>query len=168
MMSLLIQLLGIIAWILITISYWQKKKINLLIIQLIAYLLYALHFYLLDGLSGALCNLAGIIILFLLYIKEKKNKPMYILIPIIIAIFIPIIIYSYDGLYSLLPVVASIIPLTANWVKKMSIIKIGGIIGSICWLIYAIFTKSYASMITEVIFITSTLISLNKTKEEIK
>jgi len=162
MINLLIQLLGIVAWLIVTVSYWQKKKINLIIMQIIAYILYATHFYLLDGLAGALCNIAGIIILFLLYIKEKSNKEMYYLIPIIILLFVPIAIYSYDGLYSLLPIVASIVPLTANWVKNMKIIKIGGIIGSICWFIYGIFTLSYATLITEVIFIISTFVSMKK------
>ena len=162
MNNLLIQFIGIFAWVILILSYWQKKKISLLIMQIIANILYAIHFYLLDGLAGTLCNLAGVIILILLYIKEKRNKQMYILIPIIISLFIPIVIYSYNGLYSLLPVAASIIPLTSNWVNNMKVIKIGGIVGSICWLIYGIYTGSYASMITEVIFIISTILSIKK------
>ena len=49
-MNLLIQTLGFFAWFLLTISYWQKKKISIILLQLIAYILYAIHFMFLDGL----------------------------------------------------------------------------------------------------------------------
>lgn len=159
-MSFLIQLLGIIAWIILTISYWQKKKLHLITLQLIAYIMYAVHFLFLDGLSGALCNIAGIIVLFLLLLKEKTKKQCLWMILVILLLYIPIGIYSYDGIYSLFPIIASVVPLMSNWQKNISLIKIGGIIGSLCWLTYGIFVSSYATLITEIIFIISTIISI--------
>lgn len=159
-MNFFIQILGMIAWGLLTVSYWQKKKLNLIVLQLIAYILYAIHFALLDGLSGALCNIAGIIVLFLLLIKEKSNKKSYWMMLLILLLYIPIGIYSYSGLYSILPILASIIPLMFNWQKNIVVIKIGGIIGSLFWLIYALFVNSYSTIITEIIFIISTVVAL--------
>lgn len=168
-MNFFVQILGIISWVLLTVSYWQKKKLNLIVLQLIGYILYAIHFFLLDGLSGALCNIAGIIVLFLLLIKEKTNKKCYWVILLILLLYIPIGIYSYSGLYSILPILASIIPLISTWAKNIIIIKFGGIIGSLCWLIYALFVNSYSTIITEIIFIISTGVAIvfnNKKKSK--
>lgn len=112
-----IQLIGFFAWVLLTVSYWQKKKINLIILQLITYILYAAHFLFLDGLSGALCNIAGIIVLFLLLIKEKSTKECYWLLLVIVLLYVPIGLYSYSGLYTVLPIVACVVPLISNWQK---------------------------------------------------
>lgn len=46
------------------------------------------------------------------------------------------------------------------WQKNIIIIKIGGIIGSLCWLIYALYVSSYSTIITEIIFIISTFVAL--------
>lgn len=162
MYSLLIEFIGLVAWLLITISYWQKKKSIFIIIQILSYFIYALHFYMLGGTSGVLCNLGGVIVLILLYIKNKINKPCYILIPVIISIFLIITISSYHNIYDLFPILASIIPLTSNWLKNLKLIKIGGIIGSICWIIYAFVVNSYVMIFTNIIFLISTCIALFK------
>lgn len=162
-MNIFIQLIGFLAWIIITLSYWQKKKKILVIMQIIAQTLYAIHFYMLDGMSGALSNIVGIIGLLLIYIK-KENMKCYYLIPIILIMYIITAIYTYDGLFSLLPVIACLIQLLSIYISSMKITKIGGIISAVCWLIYGICVLSYASIITEVILIISTFISLKRKK----
>lgn len=63
-------------------------------------------------------------------------------------------------LYTILSILASIIPLMSNWQKNIVVIKIGGIVGSLCWLIYALFVSSYSTIITEIVFIISTVVAL--------
>ena len=163
--NILIQMIGIVAFILLTVSYWFKSKLWFIIFQLVAYCLYGLHYMLLGGLAGTWCNLVGVIILFLLLYKEKSEKNCYFLIPIIFLLFVPGIIWFYDGILSLLPVGATAVSMLANWSKKMLIIKIGGIVGAALWLSYGISVLSYATMLTETIFIISTIISVFYKKE---
>ena len=73
MFDILIQALGIVAFLIITASYWAKKKIAFVILQIIAITMYATHFLLLGGLSGAWCNIVGLITLIVLFIREKKK-----------------------------------------------------------------------------------------------
>ncbi len=162
MKDILIQLISLLAWFFITISYWQNKKITLVIFQIIANLTYAIHFYLLGGISGTLCNLAGVVVLFLLLIKEKSKKNCYGLIIPIILIFMFIFITSYNKPYDIFPIFACIIPLGTNWFKNTLIIRIGGIIGTISWIIYDIFVGSYIGIITNIIFVFSTALSIYK------
>lgn len=159
-MVFLVQMIGFIAWVLLTVSYWQKRKINLVFFQIIAYILYAIHFAFLDGFTGALCNIVGIIFLILILIKEKFNKRFYWAFFLIILLYFCVGISCYDGFYTILPVVACVIPLISNWQKNTIVIKVGGIIGSLCWIVYGLNVASYSTLITEIIFIISTTIAL--------
>lgn len=75
-----------------------------------------------------LCNLIGVVILFLLLIKEKVNKECYFLLPIILLLFVPVVVFTYNGIWSIFPILATIIPNALNFQKNMIIIKIGGIL----------------------------------------
>ena len=72
-MNLSYQLIGLAAFIVISISYWKKKKEKILFFQIISYILYTIHFYLLNALSGAIMDAVGIIGLIFIYYKDKKN-----------------------------------------------------------------------------------------------
>lgn len=167
-MNFIVQTIGIMAWILLTISYWQKKKLNLILLQISSYILYAIHFAFLNASSGMLCNIAGIVVLFLLLIKEKSNKKCYWLLPLILLLYIPIGKYFYEKWYSILPIAASIIPLLCNWQTNSIIIKIGGLIGAFVWLVYGFYINSQSTIITNIIFIIVTIVSLIVNKEKNK
>lgn len=168
MFDLFVQVLGFIAFFLLTISYWQKRKIIFVILQLLANAVYATHYYFLGGFSGVLCNLIGVVILFLLLIKEKVNKECFFLLPIILFLFVPVVMFTYNGIWSVFPILATIIPNVVNFQKNMDVIKIGGILGTGCWLIYAIYLGSYSIMLTDIIFIISTICSMGLSKYSYK
>ena len=169
MIALLIQLLAIIAWIFISISYYLKRKLHFIIMQLFAYTLYALHYYFLGGFTGALSNMCGIIVLFLILYKELKKEKCYYILGIIILLYLIALYVTYDGIPSTLPVLACVIPLLSNWQNNFYFIKTGAIIGTIFWIIYALVYGSYASIITDTVFISTTLYSVFlQRKREIK
>ena len=130
--------------------------------------MYAVHYALLGGLSGTWCNIVGIVVLFILFYKEKSNSKSKIFIPIVLLLFILGSIYFYDGLLSLIPSVATLIPLVLNYNKNMNVVKTGGIIGAILWLVYGIYVLSYATILTEGIFLISTIVSMLFVKESKK
>lgn len=115
-----------------------------------------------------LCNLIGVVILFLLLIKEKVNKECYFLLPIILLLFVPVVVFTYNGIWSIFPILATIIPNVVNFQKNMTIIKIGGILGTTCWLVYAIYLGSYSIILTDIIFIISTSCSMVLSKYNYK
>lgn len=165
-MNIFIQLIGFVAWILIATSYYTKNRKNFIILQLISYILYSIHLYILGGFTGALANICGIITMFLILIKEKSKKPCYFILAIILALYILTLLVTYDGAQSFLPIFACLIPLLSNWQKNYYIIKIGGIIGGAFWFVYGILYGSYAAIITNIIFITITTISIIKQRKD--
>ena len=47
-----------------------------------------------------------------------------------------------------------------NYNKNMIIVKVGGILGAALWFVYGIYVLSYATILTEGIFIISTIVSM--------
>lgn len=168
MNNTLIQSIAIVAWLIITASYYFKNKLHFVILQIISYVLYSIHLYLLGGITGALANIFSIFILLLIMYKEKTKKPCYFIIGIIFVLFGIDLFISYDGIASIISVLACVLPILTNWQNNFYIIKMGGIIGAILWLIYAIFYGSYSIIIMNIIFIIITLYSIYKQRKDEK
>lgn len=166
MFNIFVQIIGFIAFGIITVSYWAKKKILFVILQLIALSLYATHFLLLGGLSGTWCNIVGFITTLILFFREKNKSESKAFVPIILLLFICGSIYFYDGILSIIPVFATLIPMVLNYNKKMFVVKIGGIAGALFWLVYGIYVLSYSTMLTEGIFVMATIGSMIFRKDD--
>ena len=61
-MNVLYQLIGFGALITMGLSYWQKDKRMILLWQVVANLIFAIHYALLHALSGAVCSFFQIIV----------------------------------------------------------------------------------------------------------
>ena len=93
-------------------------------------------------------------------IKVEKYKKTLVLI--VIALYLLVTIIFYENIYSLFPLIANSIYLITMVKGSKKSLLIGGIISPIMWGSYAIFVKSYASMITEFILLVSNTIQLVK------
>ncbi|MBR2290125.1 MAG: YgjV family protein [Clostridia bacterium] len=163
---IIIQIIGAIGYSLLALSYFQKEKIKILLMQIIAYVMFIVHYYLLDGITGSICNLIGLFALVTIYLFEKKNvKNKKILAIGMIPFIVAIALFTYRDIYSIFPIVASIIVILSFLTKHENVIRMIGIISAICWLIYAIVFKSYVAIAFEVIMIISTITALVKNKK---
>lgn len=72
-MNVFYQLIGFGALIAMGFSYWQKDKRTILLWQVAANLIFAIHYALLHARSGALCSFFQIIVLLLFLLQEKFN-----------------------------------------------------------------------------------------------
>ena len=99
----IIQLIGGIGYASLAISFFQKKKEDILKIQIIAYLFFTIHYYLLDAYTGMICNILGLLSLILIYLFVRKGndnltkKLLYIIIPIVVIASL----LSYQNIYSI-------------------------------------------------------------------
>ena len=88
---IIIQIIGGIAYTFLSLSYFRKEKKQILFMQILAYVFFTIHYYMLSGITGATCNLLGLIALIIIYLFEKynvKNKKVLTLsmIPFVIII----------------------------------------------------------------------------------
>ncbi len=149
---ILIQFIGAVAYAALSLSYFKKKKRDILFIEIIAYLLFSIHYYLLNGITGAVCNSIGLFALISIYLFDKynlKNKTITVGLFIILLLIANII--TFQNIYSIFPLVASTIVLISFIDNNENNIRIVGIIAAICWLIYAIVYKSYVAIAFEVV-----------------
>lgn len=148
----LVQSIGVIAWLFIFVSFYRKNTDKILIFQVIASLLYCVHYYFLEAYSGLLmCALAAIFDY--AYYKTDKDKYLYwVSIPLRIMCGM----FSYKTIIDVLPIIASLLDgyiLT----KEKKIVVFGAIIYYSLWVIYNIFVGSYSGVITDMILVLSNL-----------
>lgn len=163
----LIQLIGAIAFVALVVSYYQKEKKSILFMHIVAYIMFTLHYYLLSGVTGAICNAIALVALLAIYFIEKfkwKNKNLVSCIFIILICIINIA--TFQNVFSIFPMIASIIVIVSFLMDNENNIRVIGLISAVCWLIYAIVYKSYISIGFEVFTIIGTLIALAKNTKE--
>lgn len=158
-----IQLIGLLAFCILVLSFYRKEVITILVYQITANALYFLHYFLLGALSGAFISFINII-RNAVYIKSKRK----IFIPIFILLYLLVTMVFYENIYSIIPMLASSIYLICMPFNKKKYLLLGEVISASLWLTYSIFVLSYSGMITESILLVSNtyqLIRLKKTSD---
>lgn len=166
---ILIQIIGAIGYTILAASYYKKEKKEILYMQIIAYVMFTIHYYLLSGITGAICNLIGLFALVTIYLFEKYNlKNKNLIAGFFILILIVINIISFQNIYSIFPMVASVIVIVSFLLNNEDYIRAVGLISAVCWLIYAIAYQSYISIIFEVITLVGVFGAFAKNYNNIK
>jgi len=141
---LFIQLIGLVAWLFLVLSYYRKDTNRILVFQIIATFLYCVHYYLLGAYSGLFICAFEVLADFGYY---KTNWDNYIYLASIPLRIIGGLI-SYEIFIDTFPIIASLID-GYSLTKKKKIVVIGAIISYTLWVIYDIAVKSYSGAITD-------------------
>lgn len=153
--TFVIQLLGLVAWIFLALSYWRKKVNDVLILHVIACLLFVVHYYFLDGMSGVYVVLFEAIRDFVYYKSNNDLKIFYGSIPI----YILIAVFSFNGFMSLLPTAASMVD-GFSLANNKTIVVVGGIVSYTIWVIYDLYIGSFAGAIAGSVLVISNILVL--------
>ena len=156
-----IQLIGILAFCILVLSYYNKKTSTIIAYQIVANFIYTVHYFLLGALSGAYISFVGIF-RNIAYLKVKKHKK--ILASVVISLYLLITLVFYENVFSLLPLVANSQYLLCMLKNDKKVLLISSVASSSLWATYAIFVGSYSGMITESILIISNAIQLIRLK----
>ena len=151
------QIIGFIYALFLMISNFGKTAKHILMLQTISFFFKSFHYYLLGGLSGFLTSVISMIRNLLFYkIKSKIWTIIFIIIYVIIGIF------TYSSIFTIFPVLATIIyTLIINY-NNPKYLRYGMFLTSLTWLIYNIYIFSYSGIITQVIMIISNIIAIIK------
>lgn len=164
MYSIITQLIGIVAYGILMISYWKKTKLEILFVQIFASIIFGIHYYLLDGITATICNMISVLVLVYIFLIEKKNIKTKWNLVLISAMFVLTGVFTYENIFSIFPIIACILPLSSFLSSNENTIRICGILGNSCWIIYAIIYGSYSGMICEALTIITTIIAMIKLK----
>ena len=172
--TIAVQGIGAIGYTLLALSYFKKEKRQILFMQIFSYIFFVIHYYLLNGITGAICNLIGLFALVTIYMFEKyKLKNKIIVSTFFIVLILAVNIMTFQNIYSIFPMVASVIVIISFLENNENDIRGIGVLSAICWLIYAIVYKSYISIVFEVITFIDVVIAFfknlsHKKKEDYK
>jgi len=149
---IIIQMIGMIAWLMLVLSYYRKDTNKILVFQIIGTLLYCIHYGLLGAWSGLFICAFETLFDFGYY-KTDKDKYIY-------ALSVPIRIIGgligFSMIIDLFPILASLID-GYTLTKKKKIVVFGAVISYTLWVIYDIFVMSYSGAITDGIIVLSNL-----------
>lgn len=149
---ILVQAIGIVAWLMLILSYYRKNTNKILVFQIIGTVLYCVHYGLLGAYSGLFICAFETIFDFGYY-KTDKDKYIYI-----VSIPVRILggLFSFKIWADILPIIASLVD-GYTLTKNKKIVVIGAVISYTLWVIYDLFVKSYSGAITDGLVVLSNL-----------
>lgn len=142
------------------IAFQQKKRRNIILVQIISALLFVAHFTLLGQYTGAALNLIGFFrsVVFINNGKKWARSKVWLVVFLVLSCLAGV--FTWTGPFSLLPSVAMVLTTIANWMKSETKIRLITLPSSPCWMIYNFSAHSVAGIVTECVTITSLLISI--------
>ncbi len=153
------QIIGGIALIVLIVSFQKNEKKKLLKYQMFSSLLYAIQYVLLGAYTGSLMNLICMVRNFIFNKYENKRPPLYLLI-IIITLMVGFSTISYEGLISLLPMIAVVLYSIAIWDGNLKKVRIVEIISCLLYIIYNIKVQAYTGLIATVIEMLGAMVAI--------
>ena len=154
-----IQSIGIAAMVVALLVFQANNRKNMLAMHSIANLLYAIHFFLLNAVTGSvMCVL--IVIRNFLFSSSKKRQRSWLLPIIFILCFSIFTYFSWSGVISLLPLAGSIFGTIAFWQTNPRLIRFFSLLAPPFWFAYAFLTGAYPVMVTEFVLFSSDLVGI--------
>ena len=150
-------IVGIAAVCLYLLGYLQKKRSNIIILNLSSRILYIVQYILLGAFEGATLDICGSASSVL---AQNKNKGIIKkhLLPFFIGINTLIIVIGlslYVNVFSLFPIVGVLFHTSAFWMDNEKWIRRVSLAGCPFWLIYNFASGAYGSCIGDVLSMVS-------------
>ena len=150
-------IVGIFAVCLYLLGYLQKKRKNIIILNLSSRLLYIVQYILLGAFEGALLDVCGSASSVLAQNKDRGIIKKH-LIPFFIGVNLAIVaigLSMYVDVFSLFPLIGVIFHTSAFWINDEKWIRRVSLLGCPFWLIYNFASEAYGSCIGDVLSMVS-------------
>lgn len=165
-MFLIAQIIGGIVLILTVISVQFKTKEKILLCQILANVLIAIQYFLLNALTGAVVSVINVIRCLIFYFYKKKNmKPSVFFLVVFIIIAVVSGILTWQSIFSIIPIIAAIIFTYGLWQDNVKVTKICTALTAGNWTIYNVIVKAYVGAIQSIAETTSAIIAIIREKK---
>ena len=157
---LLIQGIGLFGTVLFFLSYQCRNNKSLFRVQFVSYLCYTVHLLLLGAVTGGISYILNTVRSFCLGSKNDflKGKIMCV---IICALQMIALYFTWNGVISILPIIANIAATIGGYTYNGKTIRmVGMLINSPLWIIYNILVGSWAGIMDEIVSEISMIISI--------
>lgn len=168
-MVIIAQIIGLSAVATFLLSYQQKKRKNIILLNTISRVLYILQYVLLGAFSGAILDILGAISCVIAGKKDnefikKHTKAVFITVNICIFVIGGTIALINKSLLDFLPVIGVLLHTSAFWISSEKIIRRVSLLGSPFWLAYNFLSRAYGSALGDILSICSIIIAMIRYK----
>jgi hypothetical protein len=160
------QIIGVGAVVLFLCSYLQKKRQNIIVLNVISRILYILQYVLLGAFSGAILDIMAV---FSSTIASKRDKSKFVqnnVVAIVIVVDLIMIAVGVtlavinQSVLDLLPVAGVILHTSAFYIKSEKKIRIVSLLGSPFWFVYNFLSHAYGSAVGDILSMVSIVIAM--------
>lgn len=159
------QIIGLLAVATFLLSYQQKKRTNIILLNVISRCLYILQYVLLGAFAGAVLDVLGALSSVIAGKKHTgfiKKHTAAVLIAVnacivLAGVGIALANRSWLDLFSLAGV---LLHTSAFWISDEKIIRRVSLLGSPFWFVYNFLSRAYGSAIGDILTICSILIAM--------
>lgn len=145
------QILTIIVYLILALSYYSKDRKKILILNFIA-LFFKIYIYvLLEAMTGLAMTIISLIMNVVIIVNYKKEKNDIFTLCLVYLLLIIFTVFTYNGFFSLFCVFATMLYIFSVWQKSKKVYKILGIPISMLWIMYNIYIKSIFGIILEML-----------------
>lgn len=157
---LVAQIIGVAALVFSAVSFQQNTHKKIMLCQMAAGLLFAIHFFLIGATTGGVTNSIAVVRSILFYNRDRKWAAG-VLWPIVFCIaFIISGIVTWQGPLSLLPILAMVINTFTFAATNPTVVRTTILFSSPLWLLYNCISLSFPGIINESFVILSTIIGI--------
>lgn len=171
MSYILSQVFTILMYGLLAITYYLKDRKTILVISFLSIVANAIAYVLLNAYSGLAMCMIALVRNVIFIVDEKKNGKQdkirtkdIMILGVLYVIAIISAIFTYDGVFSLLSVFATMLYTYSVWQKKVGIYKFCGIPVGILWVLYNVYVKSIFGVILETVLLVNSIIGYKMEK----
>lgn len=145
-----------------------KEKKNILLTQSIGSFFYMISYILVGAASGYLTDLVQITkgLSFYHYEKDNRNIPLW-LVFLLTGVLIIIGVITYNGIYSLCPLIINLAYIISAYFKNPKYIRLTILVCAIIWCYYNYTVGTYVIILGNILEIVSAVTSLIKYKKEV-
>ncbi len=163
------QIIGILAVAAFLLSYQQKKRKGIILLNLISRFLYILQYLLLGAFSGAVFDVLAAGFSVAAGKKHKKFIKEHTFIVVLCMNAVVILTGSAMAWYNksfldIFSLAGALFEINALWLSNEKAIRLVSLFGAPCWFAYNIISKAYGSAIGNILTIVSIVIALIRYK----
>lgn len=159
-MNIAAQIVGIFGIAFSLLSFQLKKRRYIMLFQMTASLMFSAQLFMVGAITGGCLDMISFVrtLIFANNSKKWASSPLWLVG--FIAVMIATGIMTWENIWSILPIMGSVLSTVALWMKRERNIRLVSLLVGPCWMIYNVITGAYTGALSEVIAMTSIVIGL--------
>ena len=158
--AVFIQILGFVGLVIQVFSIQSKVYKKVIFMTIASEFIFGVQLFLLGAITGAVTNLGACVSNTVYYLCIKNGKKTTVFQILFGIIFVVLGISTWEGILSLLVIVAKVVSTVSYGIKHTKIIRICKLISMPLWLIYDGLSGSIAGAANDVLVIVSTVVGM--------